>query len=181
MSENIVGISKLIAKLDDLENSIEILEKSMNKNIKLVQNAAKENCTGFKYSNGRLANSIISEAKKVDNTTVQGKVSTNLEYATYVEFGTGPNGEAHHQGTSPNVHPIYKSKGWIIPASAMDREIAENYGFGVVEDKDGNVIGYKTKGQYAHPFMYPALKDNIDKVIENIANDLKAEIEKVTE
>lgn len=63
----------------------------------------------------------------------------------------------------------------------MDKEIAKNYGFGVVEDKDGNVIGYKTKGQYAHPYMYPALKDNEDKIIKNIANDLKAEIEEVTE
>lgn len=182
MSENIVGTSKFILKVDKLTDDImEKLEKSMNKNIKLVQNAAKENCTGFKCSNGQLANSIISETKKVDNTTIQGKVSTNLEYATYVEFGTGPNGEAHHQGTSPIVHPIYKSKGWIIPASAMDREIAEGYGFGIVEDKDGNVIGYKTKGQYAHPYMYPALKDNEDKIIKNIANDLKAEIEEVTE
>lgn len=82
MSENIVGTSKFILKVDKLTDDImEKLEKSMNKNIKLVQNAAKENCTGFKYSNGQLANSIISETKKVSNSEVQGEVSTNVEYA----------------------------------------------------------------------------------------------------
>ena len=89
----------------------------------------------------------------------------------YVEFGTGPWKLIIRHFSE--VLPIYRSTGWVIPASAMDREVAEDYGFGVIEGKEGNIIGYKTKGQYAHPFMYPALKDNVDKVIKNIANDLK--------
>lgn len=81
MSKNIIGTSKLIAKLDSLTgNAMEVLEKSMNKNIKLVQNAAKINCTGFKHSDGQLVNSIISKTKRVGDG-VQGEVSTNVEYA----------------------------------------------------------------------------------------------------
>ncbi len=78
---NIIGISKLSAKLDLLTgNAMETLEKSVNKNIKLIQNAAKTNC-GFKHSNGQLRNSIVSKTKKVSNSEVQGEVSTNVEYA----------------------------------------------------------------------------------------------------
>ena len=41
---------------------------------------------------------------------------------------------------------------------------AEEYGFGIAM-KDGKVIGYYTNGQSARPFMYPALKNNVEKVI----------------
>ena len=74
----------------------------------------------------------------------------------YVEFGTGPTGQAHHNGISPDVDPVYSQSGWMIPADAMSPDDAEQYGFGIAKGKDGEVIGYYTKGQVAQPFMYPA-------------------------
>lgn len=104
---------------------------------------------------GALARSV-----KVKNEVKENKatatVYTNSAYAPYYEFGTGPNGEANHQGISPQVHPnINKQVDDTCRAMTVDK--AEMYGFKVAY-KDGEVIGYYTKGQMARPFMYPALQ-----------------------
>lgn len=75
----IINLDKLDAKLKKLENLD--IEQALNKACLVVENEAKEQCPVDK---GQLRNSITHE---IDNN--DGYVGTNLEYAPYVEFGTG--------------------------------------------------------------------------------------------
>lgn len=112
----------------------------------------------------------------------QGKRVVTLKDvdAPYVEFGTGPTGQAHHNGISPDVDPVYSQSGWMIPADAMSPDDAEQYGFGIAKGKDGEVIGYYTKGQVAQPFMYPAFAELKDDVTQEIKAALEKDLKKVT-
>ena len=65
----------------------------------------------------------------------------------------------------------------MIPGDAMTRYEAEEYGLGVVEDKDGEPIGYLTNGQPAQPYMYPALKDNEDEIKKRLSEAVKLSFE----
>ena len=114
---------------------------------------------------GALARSVRVK-NEVKEDMVSSTVYTNSKYAPYYEFGTGPNGEANHQGISPKVSPKYRQTGWMIPADAMPVDKAEGYGFKIIY-KNGDVIGYGTRGQMARPFMYPALHDQEQAIAKN--------------
>ena len=57
-------------------------------------------------------------------------------------------------------------------------QIAEQYGFGIAKGKDGEVIGYYTKGQVAQPFMYPAFAELKDDVTQEIKAALEKDLKK---
>ena len=99
--------------------------------------------------------------------------------APYVEFGTGPKGQADHAGISPDVTPVYSQSPWWIHESQVDRTIAERYRWFYIDTPQGRF--YQCTGQPAHPFMYPALHDNEDKIMENMSASFKADIGKVLE
>lgn len=96
------------------------------------------------------------------------EIYTNVSYARYVELGTGPKGAANHAGISPEVDPVYTTKPWYIHKSQVDARLAEKYGWPMRGDF------YICSGSKAHPFMYPALKDNRQTVL-NILRDGYAE------
>ena len=89
---------------------------------------------------GNLAGSIRMEVKTSGKNLI-GRVYTNVQYAPYVEFGTGSTG----QGTYP-----YKVKG--LKLSYRDTPW--------VYTPDGGETFYRTNGQEAQPYMYPAIKQN---------------------
>lgn len=157
---SVEGLERLIVKLGKLENVDARIPTG--KAISLVQEAAK---SGVRVKTGELRGSIYTDVRNTADS-VQGICYTNKKYASYVEFGTGPNGQANHQGISPNVPVAYRQTGWMMPASAMSVEEAKGYGFGIAKNKDGKVIGYYTKGQPARPFMYPAIANNVDNIID---------------
>lgn len=151
------------------------IRKGVGRGIILVQGEAKSNCGGFSQESGELQKSIYIKVQSKDDT-VTGICYTNKEYAPYVEFGTGPVGQANHEGISPEVTIAYGQSGWMIPGDAMEKEKAERYGLGVIENKDGNPIGYLTNGQAAKPYLYPALKDNEDEIIKTIGKEIKKQL-----
>ena len=76
--------NELIAKLDACENID--LRKPLLKVGNDIEVKAKENCNGrFADPTGTLKRSIRSELKGTNSV----EVGTNLEYAVYVEHGTG--------------------------------------------------------------------------------------------
>lgn len=170
----VTGTEELLFNLKQIdENTDEVLLKSVKKATGFVRDDARLRVS---VNTGDLRRSIFDDLQRT-NEGVLGKVSTNSDHAMYVEFGTGPNGEEEHEGISPEVNPQYSQRGWIIPAKAMSKETAELYGLGIVE-KNGEMIGYRTNGQPARPFLYPALADNLDQIQRNIAKDLASAIKK---
>lgn len=168
--------NNLIKKLSEIDSEAgqEVAMRAVKQAGAMVQSQAKLLITG---DTGALARSVrVKNEVKEDNIT--STVYTNSKYAPYYEFGTGPNGEANHQGISPNVSPRYRQTGWMIPADAMTVDKAEAYGFRVAY-KNGDVIGYYTKGQMARPFMYPALHDQEDKIMKNTERLFKKKLKEI--
>lgn len=166
----IVGYQKLEEKLNKMTSTD--MRPAINKAIGMVQESAKDLCPSH---SGELRQSIYTQTEYVEDMC-RGTCYTNKEYGQYVEFGTGPNGQASHEGISPDVAVVYSQKGWMIPADAMSLGEAEGYGFGIATGANGQIIGYYTKGQAAHPFMYPALKNNEKEVAEIIANSIRSQL-----
>ena len=98
--------------------------------------------------------------------------------APYVEFGTGPKGQADHAGISPEVTPVYTQAPWWIHESQIDRRTAEKYRWFYIDTPQGRF--YQCTGQPAHPFLYPALHDNEDKILKNMKASFQTNIGKVS-
>lgn len=171
----IKGLDGLMRKLDALGgNTREAVKAGMLQGVKQVQGDAKLLCP---VDDGRLRNSILGEVRE-ENDKIVGVISTNVEYAPYVEFGTGPVGRATADLPPDLAGKIqYRADGWWIHESQIDQAVAEKYRFRRMETANG--VFYYTRGQPAQPFLYPAIRQNENLVQERIAEQLKAEIERL--
>ena len=166
MSE-LLGADRLIAKCRKLAS------KQAGEDIVLraVHNAAKTVVQAdaklrAPANDGELRKRIRVRVK-MEGDRVVGEVYTNLKYAPYVEFGTGPIGQANHLGISPEVSVTYKSNPWYVHEDQID---VGSYHFQKIGDF------YKMYGQPAQPYLYPALKDNQERVSKNISNYVRRKI-----
>ena len=133
----LIGLDDFYKTLDTLkENADKVAEQAVLTGAEKIR---KQAVLLAPVDTGELRQSIKTMSQK-DGKTVKGILYTNKEYAPYVEFGTGPTGEASdHSDVSPNIAVSYKQKGWSY------------------QDAEGN--WHHTKGQPAQPFMYPAARD----------------------
>ena len=176
----IEGLDALLRKMGDLAQTV--AEKELPKildraNKSIVQAAAKLECPVREAGGGgELRNSIKTSIEQRGSKAI-ATTYTAKRHAAYVEFGTGPVGQENHEGVSPEFIPSYSQHGWGIPADEVDEADAERYGWRkrTYSGKDY----YMTSGQPAHPFMYPALKNNEAKVATSVKNGLRREIRKV--
>ena len=113
MDSSIQDINTLLAKINELGgNSKKALKKSIGKEINFVKREAKMLCP---VDTGALRNSIRSVVKE-EGTGIVAEVVTNLEYASYVEFGTGIKGENSPSPPKANVGQGYRSD-WVGQAA----------------------------------------------------------------
>lgn len=115
---------------------------------------------------------------EVNGSQINGAVFTDLEYAPYVELGTGPKGAMNHEGISPNVTPVYSVEPWWIHESQIDPGIGEFYHWPHIDTEAGRF--YKCSGQAAQPFLYPALKDNEQTVLDILKRGIRKAMEDAT-
>lgn len=125
------GLDTIIEHLDKIIDAEKIVQ-GINTSCLLVEGAAKQIAP---KDTGALRNSITSKVEQTSEA-ITGMVYTPLEYAPYVEYGTGLFAEEGNGRQSP----------WIY------------------EDDDG--VKHKTTGQHPQPFMRPALNENKQKIIE---------------
>lgn len=83
-SIEIKGLAKLEAKLTTMQK-LDRLRPAMNKAVLLVESEAKNTVA---VDTGALRLSINPSVEVESGTKVVGKVSTSLEYAPHVEYGT---------------------------------------------------------------------------------------------
>lgn len=155
----ILGEKSLMDALGEL-SAID-LHDAVSKGIKTVQAEAKSLCPVY---DGELRDSIYTSVENGEES-IRGTCYTNKSYAAYVEFGTGPKGQANHEDISPDVTVSYSQSPWWIHESQVGRETAERYGWPYIDTPDGRF--YRCSGQAAQPYMYPALKNN-EQEIERI-------------
>lgn len=122
--------SEVIIKLDNISSNVlpDAIRKALEQSCLIVEGDAKTKCP---VDSGQLRQSINHKVE--DNA---GWVSTNVEYAPYVEIGTG----------------IYSSEGG-------GRQTPWVY-------QDANGEWHRTSGSKPQPFMKPALEQNTSKIID---------------
>lgn len=135
----IKNLDKLTTKLNNMSQMD--VKKTMSKAVTLVHGEAKSLAP---VDIGDLAGSIRMDVDKTAKG-YEGRVYTNLEYAPYVEFGTGVKGNGTYPYKVEGLTLTYKDKGWCYWSDKEDKLIY-------------------TTGQKAQPYMYPALKRNEKKI-----------------
>lgn len=144
MGAQVKGLESLYAKLGKIASD-EAIMRGIQKACVRVEVDAKVNCP---VDDGTLRASITHELKPSE---LKGVVGTGVEYAPYVEFGTG----------------VYSSKGG-------GRGTPWSY-------QDASGAWHTTVGQRPQPFMLPALEDNRDKIIKDIKDSVKQELRRLGE
>ena len=127
------GLEEVLGALDDLADTSN-LNAALGKTCALVERSAKQKAPKDK---GDLRRSITS---KVEGT--EGVVYTPLEYAPYVEYGTG-----------------------LFAESGGRQDVPWNY-----QDDEGN--WHSTSGQKPQPYMRPALNENREEILRIIKEGL---------
>ena len=140
MSIEVEGLDGLVERLESLLDA-ETLKAAMGRACAVVERSAKEKAP---KGNGELRRSITSEVRQ-NGGEVEGVVFTPLEYAPYVEFGTG----------------LFAEKGGR-------KDVPWCY-----QDDEGE--WHSTSGMSPQPYMRPALNENrevIKRILkEAITND----------
>ena len=166
MSE-LIGADSLIAKCRKLASKQvgdDIVRRAvLNACKNVVQAEAKLRAPA---NEGELRNSIKVRVKMEGDRAI-GEVFTNSDHGAYVELGTGPKGQASHSGISPDVNVSYRSSPWYVHEDQIN---VGPYHF----QKMGEF--YKMYGQPAQPYLYPALKDNQERVSNNISNYVRRKL-----
>lgn len=134
----ILNLDKLLDKLDDIQNVD--LTTPLTRACLTVENAAKENCP---VDTGELRASITYN---IQGKT--GEVGTNVEYAPYVEYGTG-----------------------VFAAAGNGRQDRWSY-----QDAKGD--WHSTIGQRPQPYLQPALDSNKDNIVNLFREYLEKELNK---
>ena len=138
MAIEIEGIGKVLKRLEKLSNT-ENIEKAMGKACAVVEAAAKQNAP---KDTGALRQSISSKVEN-RNGHIEGVIFTPLEYAPYVEYGTG-----------------------LFAESGGRKDVPWNY-----QDDKGE--WHSTSGQKPQPFMRPAVEDNRNRIIKILGEGIK--------
>ena len=134
--EGLDGIIKKIDKIDDIKP----LTQAMYDACDTVESAAKEKAP---KDTGALRRSITSKVE-VTGGGIEGIVFTPLEYAPYVEYGTGLFAE---NGNG-------RKTGWAYK-----------------DEKTGETIW--TRGQHPQPYLRPALEENKEAINKIFKEALK--------
>ena len=123
------GLEDVLESIDSIVDS-DKLQEALGKACAIVERSAKEKAP---KGTGELRRSITS---KIQNS--EGIVYTPLEYAPYVEYGTG-----------------------LFAESGGRTDVPWSY-----QDDEGN--WHTTSGMHPQPYMRPALNENRERIIQII-------------
>ena len=129
MDIKINGLEAIVAELDGLTDTA-TMQQRMKQACAVVERTAKQKAP---KGNGALRRSITSKVETIGET-VQGVIFTPLEYAPYVEYGTG----------------LFAEKGGR-------KDVPWSY-------KDDKGEWHTTSGMKPHPYMRPALQENTETI-----------------
>lgn len=137
MSIKFEGLDEVLESVDSLAD-VEKLKAAMGRACALVERAAKQKAPKV---SGELRRSITSKVEDSGGEIV-GVVYTPLEYAPYVEYGTG-----------------------LFAENGGRKDVPWTY-----QDEEGNWI--VTSGIHPMPYMRPALNENRENIKRILAEGL---------
>lgn len=162
--EGLDGIIKKIDKIDDVQP----LTQAMYDAVDIVEESAKHKAP--KGVTGQLEQEIKNKVEVI-GTEIVGTVFNELEYAPYLEYGTG----AFRESNPTNGYWIYVGDKDYKPNSKKSTKrytLEEAKQIVAIMRKKG-LEAYYTNGQHPQPFMRPALEENKDKIRKIFKEALK--------
>lgn len=129
-SIQISGVNEISEKLEEMVSN-DAMRIALGKACALVERSAKQKAP---KGNGELRRSITSKVDIIGDD-LEGVVYTPLEYAPYVEFGTG-----------------------LFAEEGGRKDVPWHY-----QDDEGE--WHSTSGMHPQPFMRPALEENREKIL----------------
>ena len=173
----ITGGPELIAKFKEMEDrvAVEALVDAATAGALIIQNAAKKNAP---RKTRNLSRSIHTEVAFASRDQAEVTVGTDVEYAAIQEFGgtiTAKNGKYL---AIPVNETAQMYKPMDFPGKLHFQ--GDNSG-GVLMNAEGEVF-YALKPSVtipAHPYLRPALDENIDRAVESAGRALKKIINKI--
>lgn len=138
MSIKFEGLNEVLDSLEKAAN-LEKFEEALGRACAVVERAAKQNAP---KDTGALRRSITSKVEK-NGDVIQGVVYTPLEYAPYIEYGTG-----------------------LFAEDGGRMDVPWNY-------QDDQGVWHSTSGQKPQPFMRPALDENREEILRILKEGLK--------
>ena len=139
MSVKFEGLDEVLTSLEG-EALTSNLKAALQKSCALVERTAKQKAP---KGTGELRRSITSKIETEGNGNLIGVVYTPLEYAPYVEFGTG-----------------------LFAEDGGRKDVPWNY-----QDDEGE--WHSTSGMKPHPYMRPALNENREEIKRILKEGLK--------
>lgn len=137
---NFQGVEDIVRKLETIAE-IKRYEAALKKACLIVERAAKQKAP---KGTGELRRSITSRVEQ-NGDSLRGVVYTPLEYAPYIEYGTG-----------------------LFAEEGGRQDVPWNY-----QDDEGN--WHSTSGMPPRPYMRPALDENREQILkilsEGVSND----------
>lgn len=150
MSVEFEGLEEIIENLGKIVDPKKI-KKSVGLACALVERTAKQKAP---KGSGDLRRSITSNVNDIGGT-ITGVVYTPLEYAPYVEYGTGIHAEKEGR------------KGWWVYVEGSEKKGTGGKHYTELEAKEvceylrsKGLDAYATNGREPTPFMRPALYEN---------------------
>lgn len=131
--DDIITSIEALGDINDLEDGMELATLAVERQAKL--NAPKET--------GVLRDSITSKVES-SGTTIEGTIYTTLDYAPYVEYGTG-----------------------LFAESGGRKDVPWYY-------KDFKGDWHSTSGMKPQPYLRPALRQAKDEVVQAIKSKIGA-------
>lgn len=166
-----------IKGLDKLINDFDAFVNGIDGNVKQIVEQEANRIAGEAKALAPVDGCYLREKIQTRTTEADGKIAgevyNNANYAAYVEFGTGPVGQAAGLKID-GIDLAYRQTPWMIPVGKIDKSTAEKYHFIPIKE-DGEVIGYLTRGQAPQPFLYPAMKNNEDHIVETLKTAVRME------
>ena len=169
MSIEFSGLDELLESLDSIAD-IDRVKGALGKASALVERDAKIKAQSF-GGNGDLSDSIKSTIE-TDGENIKGVVFTPLEYAPYVEYGTGLFREENPQAG----YWVYVKNGDSSKKAMSSKRytLAEAKRIVALMRAEGLDATY-TQGRHPTPYMRPALDENRDQILrilkEGLYND----------
>ena len=155
----IEGLKKLNTLLEELKKALpQDVEYALGRGLLILEDEAKILCP---VDVGRLRESITTETQQQADSTVTGAVGTNVEYAAYVEYGTGIYAENEKGRQTPWLAKVDPKK--------LTPELLEKF---KPSKKDG-MIYFWTQGMHPRPFLRPAVDNKADDAVEEIRGSLR--------
>ena len=131
MSIQFDGLNEVLDALEDVAD-VDTISNALSKACLLVERSAKQKAP---KGTGELRRSITSEVRE-EGGEIVGVVYTPLEYAPYVEYGTG-----------------------LFAENGGRTDVPWNY-------KDEKGEWHSTSGMKPRPYMRPALDENREEIIK---------------